>query len=688
MKTPKFNETLKTQASLRTSSITDNADVRVFPSVHPQSEVHISVDRFSANHLIASANTYIYGSGNGYHQGYYYSLDGGASWQGNDILQNTYGEEYGDPSTAYSADSRAYISTMRPADGYYLQSSTNAGVTWGNLNIALDEHGFDKDMIVVDNEPSSPYVNRYYAAWTHLITGSNIVVEFQRSLDNGNTFSAPITLKNGKGFGTNVQTGPNGEVYVCWADYNASAEENPVGLGFTRSLDGGTTFSNFTRVFDYVGTGGINTNLNNIDYHALPAMAVDKSNSSHRGRIYVTYPTKENGNGKLIIQVRYSDNQGTTWSAPATVNIPSGRQNFMPWIAVDNCTGEIWVVYYSFDTASGFETNTYVALSVDGGVTWENQKVSDVSHTTAPIDNTLFRTGYCGDYIGITAHGGRANPIWHDNRNGTWQLYTSMVSSSAINSTISGSNSFCSNATYTLNNLPSGYSILSWQTTPSTAATVSSSNGNTVTVVKNQGGTFSLTANIGKCGASIPITVPNLYADPSTLSTDVQVSGDNAFCNDSNPYTVTNLPPGSTVQWQASPQGIVIINSPNSPQTTLSRYSNGVVTLTAIISNACGTPTSRQKTSIQVGTINQWNQVIYDLDLLLHVQAHCSIRVSTIRVGQILNGASLAGLRKTTLYMEDRHPLILLFTLLDITSSKPKSHHIVAIYPMAAQTKK
>ena len=85
----------------------------------------------------------------------------------------------------------------------------------------------------------------------------------------------------------------------------------------------------------------------------FPSMAVDKSNSPYRGRIYIAYPAKENGNGKAIIQVRYSDDEGATWSSPYTVNISNGRQNFFPWIAVDNSTGTVCVVYYSFDSDSG-----------------------------------------------------------------------------------------------------------------------------------------------------------------------------------------------------------------------------------------------------------------------------------------------------------------------------------------------
>jgi hypothetical protein len=67
------------------------------------------------------------------------------------------------------------------------------------------------------------------------------------------------------------------------------------------------------------------------------------------------------------------------------------------------------------------------------------------------------------------------------------------------------------------------------------------------------------------------------------------INGDDAVCGStSNLYTILNLPVGSTVQWDASPSGIVTINSPNSQQTTLTKNDNGVITLTATVSNTCG----------------------------------------------------------------------------------------------------
>lgn len=190
------------------------------------------------------------------------------------------------------------------------------------------------------------------------------------------------------------------------------------GLGFYRSINGGVSFTNGQRVLSYTGIRAYNSStgdeenplFNNIRVNDFPSMAVDKSNGSHRGRIYVVVPVKENGNGRAIIQISWSDNQGTTWSQLQTISIANGRENWFPWISVDATNGDIYVIYYSLDAATGFSTNTYVATSDDGGATFINQRVSDIAHITAPI--LEFMHGYSGDYIGITSYNGVAYAAW------------------------------------------------------------------------------------------------------------------------------------------------------------------------------------------------------------------------------------------------------------------------------------
>ena len=443
----------------------DATDVNIFPSSNPQAEVHISINKLFPSNVLASANTYT--SSSNYNQGYYYTNNEGNSWQGSDVLPNS-GLGFGDPSTCFDAQGNGYLVSMAPdsnnsaVDGYFVHKTNTQCTSWLTKTRGTGIlPNFDKEMVTADNTPSSPYVNNFYSAWTDF--SNPYSVKFNKSVDGTNTFSNPIILKNGFGQGTNVQTGPNGEVYVCWADYgNGTVPAN--GIGFAKSNDGGTSF--ITSVaFPYSGIRILGTNplFNNIRVNDFPAMAVDKSCGTNRGKIYIVYPTKENGNGKAIIQVRSSSNNGSTWSTPITVSISTGLQSWLPWIAVDDTTGVVSVIYYCFDAASGFTTNTYVAYSFDGGISFSNLKVSDQSHITASIPGP-FAPGYAGDYIGIASYGGKAYASWSDNRNGTWQAYVSKISYDVpinISSTnninvngpinyLSGTNSVNYNATSTI----------------------------------------------------------------------------------------------------------------------------------------------------------------------------------------------------------------------------------------------
>ncbi len=420
-----------TKGSNTTSSFNDVADIRIFPSFNMQATASISIDKSNPNNLLVSSETYTT-SGN---QGHYYSTNGGLTWSGQETSQNNGLFTYARPSTPYNTASRCFLSGENSVF-LGVQSSTNAGANWGNMIQAYGDivHTPVSHFTASDNEPASPYFNYVYSAWSlqDKNTGLSTQVVFNTSADNGNSFTYPPTvLKNGPGSGSNVQTGPNGEVYVCWSDRNASDPIWPyLGAGFCRSLDGGNTFTNSQRVINYTGIRDFfapNPIFNNTVVEGHPTMAVDKSTLAHRGRIYIATNVKENGNGKAIVQVSYSDDKGDTWSSPVTVSIVTGRQNWNARIAVDDCSGDIWVVYYSFDTPLGFTTNTYLAHSADGGVTWENQKVSDVSHITAPINNNIFANGYAGWYNGIAAYQGKVYPVWSDNRSGNWQLYCSPI---------------------------------------------------------------------------------------------------------------------------------------------------------------------------------------------------------------------------------------------------------------------
>ena len=78
-------------------------------------------------------------------------------------------------------------------------------------------------------------------------------------------------------------------------------------------------------------------------------------------------------------------------------------------------TGQLAVIFYDRrDDPGNSLTTTYMATSNDGGATWEDFRVGDVSFTPTPISGLA--GGYMGDYLGIAMVHGVAYPTWSDDR--------------------------------------------------------------------------------------------------------------------------------------------------------------------------------------------------------------------------------------------------------------------------------
>jgi hypothetical protein len=514
----------------------DGNDVRVFPSAIPQTEIHLSINKLNPNVLLLSSNTFPVTN---CWQGAYWSTNGGTVWAGADRLPNNVPGR-GDPSTAFDIAGNGYIATMTYAaadiiqrpNGYAVQRTANNGTLWQpQISGSGIIGGFDKEMIAADDIATSPNANNLYCAWTNLNSANRI--QFNRSVNRGASFTVPIFLSAGDGQGANVQTGTNGEVYVCWSDYagNAANDISAKGLGFCRSTTGGVSFTSGQRMISYTGIRAFNAItgheenplFNGIRVNDFPAMSVDKSSGTRRGRIYVVVPVRENGNGKAVIQISWSDNQGTSWSPLKTISIANGRQNWFPWISVDATNGNVYAIYYSLDATAGFATNTYVAVSNDNGATFLNQRVSDVAHVTGVIDE--FAEGYAGDYIGITSHGGRAFAAWTDNRSGQWQNYVSQVS----NADVLGENSFCTSSAYSVTNIPLNSSV-TWSVTPSGIVTLTQAN-NRATLTRVTNGLVTLRATVlNACGGtSLLVSKPVTSGNPFPTGVTTAVSNSTNF---------------------------------------------------------------------------------------------------------------------------------------------------------------
>ena len=414
---------------------------RVKPGNTTQSELSIDVHPTNSNIVFGSANATNWPVSTLYGTGVYWSLDGGVNWTGFD--NPPFGGNSGDPVSVIGSDGRFYENYIDNSYGQSVATSTNNGANWTNYTVAPNPGQVaDKNHYMVDKTPTSPYVNRSYCAWTDFGGATDAEVVLRYSTNFGQTWSSPsINVSGtltplGSAFaqGNNIQTGPNGELYVIYAIYDANWQDGEDAIGFSKSTNGGTTWTHL-RAYNQVNFGirGNLSSKNGIRVASFPSMAVDRSGGPNNGTIYITWPQRGGvppaGNSPDIVMIKSTDG-GATWTAPVRVNddpLNNSKDQYYPWCTVDQVTGQFMIIFYDSRDVPNNQAEVFMATSVNGGTTFENFKVSDQPHTPQPINGLA--GGYAGDYIGVAALDDIAFPFWADNRLGTdhYQAWTASV---------------------------------------------------------------------------------------------------------------------------------------------------------------------------------------------------------------------------------------------------------------------
>jgi len=417
----------------------DSPDIRVTETNTLQSENSIVVDPENGLNLLNSNNShpapYI---GTQYGADALQSDDGGTSWGG--TIAGVAGYNFGDPAVAISRSGRWFVGYIFSGGGQGISFSSDQGQTWQKRGVASAPSGFgsllDKNHLWVDNSLTSLYLGNLYDGWTVIGSGSTNSGQLQvsRSMDNGLAWQMPAIISNQVAAGShnqgiNIHTGPLGEVYATWAIYDSWPSDEKA-LGFARSLNGGQSWEPAKRIFDDIKgirTRGVSKQMR---VNSFPSMAVDISNGPDRGSIYVVWanvgiPGLNEGTGVDIYLMKSTD-KGETWSEPAKINqdLPGlGKQHYFPWITCDPENGNLAVVFYDDRNVPDDMCETWVAVSKNGGLSWQDFRVSDVAFTPQPL--TGMADNYFGDYLGITSKGGMVFPCWTDNRTGEAMGYVS-----------------------------------------------------------------------------------------------------------------------------------------------------------------------------------------------------------------------------------------------------------------------
>ncbi|RPI65373.1 MAG: T9SS C-terminal target domain-containing protein [Ignavibacteriales bacterium] len=401
---------------------------RVFPSTTSQSEVFITKHPTNSSILFSSANTLQFTPTFFVSEGVYVSTDAGQSWYGSDTCKGAniffHG---GDPSIAIDKDGNFILtrkgSTSFP--GVYSHYSTDNGITWSaQRTISTDE--LERATIVSDSDPSSPYLGRTYVCWAKLVPPYSI--GFSYTNDGAQNWFTPSSLStvNLRRAGGEIALGPENQVYICWAGVTSTSPFTEVQVGFASSTNGGTNWNVNENAFNMNGIVGILANKQNIRVNGLPRIAVDLSNKSTRGNIYIVTAQKNllpAGSDPDII-LRKSTDAGQTWSAGIRVNqdaLNNGKTQFFTGITVDE-NGGLNIIYYDDRNTTSDSSSIFLARSTDGGSSFNEYEISD--HNFKPSAIGGLGQGYMGDNIDITSVGNKLYPVWMDNSTGTYQIWS------------------------------------------------------------------------------------------------------------------------------------------------------------------------------------------------------------------------------------------------------------------------
>jgi hypothetical protein len=415
------------------------ANVDVSNECGPQSETYITLNSRKPKNLAGGSNEIFRDPMRAYA-----SFDGGSSWSGVDAplppkLNGANDSRFGsDPSLVFDTRGNLFYSYIvvffgdgNGVDGSEMgvAKSADGGKSFPSATFfsfsSGSDHFNDKPMITADNNLSSPFRDNIYVAWDAASGGSNAGgIRVARSTDHGGTFTV-TRADNPSGPGGSIGAvpfvGPNGELYVAWNDYRASA------ITVNRSLDGGKTWG--TPVVISNNTLSFEDAIPAISFRGAllyPACDADRSGGAHSGALYCTW-MDVNPAGLTDIYTAFSTDRGATWSARQSITDPLGFvDRFYPWLSVDQTNGSVNVSFYDTRndaTGARFMTDVYFAQSLDGGINWRrpNTRVTTASSNEHDCDGAFpcsainYGNQY-GDYEGLVSYGGISHPIWTDSR--------------------------------------------------------------------------------------------------------------------------------------------------------------------------------------------------------------------------------------------------------------------------------
>lgn len=358
----------------------------------------------------------------------HYSRDGGSTWTTTELpLPDDLDRAFA-PDAAFAPDGRLYVTYVNLVgagnvpDNLWLAHSDDGGESFSEPAHVAGSLVFQTRM-VVDPEGTLhlTYLQATDVALLQFVGPVEVVTV--RSEDGGETFTDPVRVSDPdrERVGAAVPAiDADGNLAVVYQDFTTNRRDfqnlegppwqDPAALVFTRSDDGGETFSEGVEV----DTGLVPAKRFLIFLPEFPAFAAGDD-----GSLVVAWSDGRNGEEDVFL--RRSIDDGATWSGPVRVNgnpPDDGTSQYLPAVGVAPGGGRIDVAFFDrrHDSDDRF-MHTTLAYSTDDSETFREVTVS-----TAPTDSTIgdpispYIEPDFGTRIDLISEGASALVAWTDTR--------------------------------------------------------------------------------------------------------------------------------------------------------------------------------------------------------------------------------------------------------------------------------
>ncbi len=407
------------------------------------------------NDVVVAAQAFLDSSGNcdDSHPWVFYSHDGGQHWHEEVMPGLTPGLAGGDVGVVYDAKDHVFVycflqfSRTTSTDSVNVASSFD-GASWFDLT-TLDAHpgALDKDMITVNQDPSSPRYGRVLVAWRDDSVGQNAFIDAY-SDDGGGSWagsSDSINIVPDCGNGVSPAFDANGDAMAAWYDCNGGTtikEELSTDGGASWTQPSDTVISGVTSI-ETSGPGGacaLNFGGSSFRCNSFPSLAGDPNSADAGGSaffvVFATWEsTTQSGVTANVSQLHglSTVDGGGSWNGGGCCSFDymafrDFGDKFFPWAAFAP-NGRLNVGYS--DREGSATSGNPNGLSFNEGQA-EASSLTALradSYIAYTADGTLGNPGsltFIGDYNGIQSQDNNFDtlPVWTDVRNGTGDVRT------------------------------------------------------------------------------------------------------------------------------------------------------------------------------------------------------------------------------------------------------------------------